>query len=87
MKQQRPPFEIRQLKSIALKKRKSLVAIPTPLDAEDLSAMLTGWIGARIPNDKRAFTLEEVPSAPYNLHHIRWDGMCVLFGFLAIPLS
>jgi hypothetical protein len=76
-KQQLLPPEMRQLKSIALKKKKNLEAIATPADAEELHAASTGWIGARIPNDERTFTLEEVKKAPYNLRHIQWDGRYV----------
>jgi hypothetical protein len=68
------PPDTRHLKSIALKRRKRLEAIPTPTDAEDLNAASTGWIGVRIPDEKRALTLEEVTSAPYNLRHVKWDG-------------
>ncbi|KIM72526.1 hypothetical protein PILCRDRAFT_16057, partial [Piloderma croceum F 1598] len=73
-KQECLPPDMCHLKSIALKRRKRLEAIPTPTDAEDLNAASTGWIGVRIPDEKRAFTLEEVTSAPYNLRHVKWDG-------------
>jgi hypothetical protein len=73
---QRPlPLDMRHLKSITLKRRSNLVAIPTSTDAEDLDAASTGWIGARIPNDESTYTLEEVTGAPYNLRHVQWDGM------------
>jgi hypothetical protein len=65
---------MRHLKSITLKRRRNLVAIPAPTDAEDLHAASTGWIGARILNDESTYTLEEVTAAPYNLRHVQWDG-------------
>jgi hypothetical protein len=61
------------LKSMTLKRRRNLVAIPTPTNAEDLDAASMGWIGARILNDELTYTLEEVTSAPYNLCHVQWD--------------
>jgi hypothetical protein len=73
-RQQSLPLDMRHLKSITLKRRRNLVAIPAPTDAEDLHAASTGWIGARIPNDESTYTLEEVTAAPYNLRHVQWDG-------------
>jgi hypothetical protein len=76
-KQQLLPPDLRQLKSIALKKRKGLEAIQIPADAEEFCAASTGWIGAKVPNDERTFKLEEVTGAPYNLRHVQWDGRYV----------
>jgi hypothetical protein len=69
-KQELLPLETRHLKSVALKKRKNLEPISTPIDSESLSAASSGWVGVRIPNEQGTFALEEVTKAPYNLCHI-----------------
>lgn len=42
---------------------------------EQLGVASSGWVGTRLANDKSTNAIEEVTQAPYNLHHIQWDGM------------
>jgi hypothetical protein len=65
----------RQLKTVTLKHREGMDAIHSDMDPGSLSITSTGWIGSRIPEDKSSLTLEEVTHAPYNLHHVKWDGL------------
>jgi hypothetical protein len=68
------PSEDRGLKSVAIKKRTNLEALPAPMNAEELSATSAGWTGARITKETNTYTLDEVKGAPYNLRHVQWDG-------------
>jgi len=68
-------LEGRQLKAVTLEHREGMDAIHTDIDPGTLNITSTGWIGGRIPEDKSSLTLEEVTHAPYNLHHVKWDGL------------
>jgi hypothetical protein len=48
----------------------NLEAIPTPTD-EEFNAASTGWVGVRVPTEKKNFTLEQVTGAPYNLRRVQ----------------
>jgi hypothetical protein len=70
MQELHPP-EDHYFKSAALKKQTNLEAILTPTDAEEFNPASTGWVGVRVPTEKKNFTLEEVMGAPYNMRHVQ----------------
>jgi hypothetical protein len=67
-------LEGRRVKSVTLKRSENMEALQVDSNAKDFNAASTGWIGGRIPNSTATHTLEEVTQAPYNLHHVKWDG-------------
>jgi hypothetical protein len=74
-KQAQQSLELRNLKAVVLKRRQGLKPIAIEAAAEQLSVASSGWVGARLANDKSTHTLEEVTQAPHHLHHIQWDGV------------
>ena len=70
-------LEQHSLKSVTLKRRQGLEGLRAAVESEHFKVASSGWVGGRLPSDKSTYTLEEVTKAPYNLHHIQWDGRWV----------
>src|SRR5882672_4578287 len=68
------PLELHGLKSVTLKHRQGLEGLQSTVELEHFNTASSGWLGGKLPTNKSTYTLEDVTKAPYNLHHIQWDG-------------
>src|SRR5882672_5182604 len=68
------PLELHGLKSVTLKHRQGLEGLRSAVELEHFNTASSGWVGGKLPNNKSTYTLEDITKAPYNLHHIQWDG-------------
>src|SRR5882672_3835881 len=68
------PLELHGLKSVTLKHRQGLEGLRSAVELEHFNTASSGWVGGKLPTNKSTYTLEDITKAPYNLHHIQWDG-------------